>query len=108
MISRPSDEKYYVTKTEMNTRIIRYTEFENVKHNERGPDIHETEWGGTEDCQIIARWCKRDEAILHTQTNIGTVAPYTCNEIGERTIQHMEECGWMNAQRGKNCNSPDI
>jgi hypothetical protein len=55
MISRPSDEGHYVSETEIATRGTRYTEFENVKHNERGPGIHETEWGGTEDCQIIAR-----------------------------------------------------
>jgi hypothetical protein len=52
MISRPSDEGYYVSETEIATRVTRYIEFENVKHNERGPDIHETEWGGTQDCQI--------------------------------------------------------
>ena len=92
MISRPSDEKYYVSKTEINTRITRYTEFENVKHNERGPEIHESEWGGTEDCQIIARWCERDVVILHTKTDRGTVVPYTYNDIGERTIHHMEKC----------------
>jgi hypothetical protein len=32
------------------------------------------------------------------------VVPYTYNEIGERTIQHMEECGWIgDIQRGQNC-----
>ena len=103
MISRPTDEKYYVPKTEIATRATRYNEFENVKHNENGPDIHESEWGGTEDCQIIARWCKRDVVILHTKTDRGTVVPYTYNEIGERTIHHMDECGWMDTQRGKNC-----
>ena len=75
MISRPSDEGYYVSETEIATRVTRYTEFENVRHNERGPDIHETERGGTEDCQIIARWCKHDVAILHTKTDRGTVVP---------------------------------
>ena len=55
MISRPSDEGYYVSKTEIATRVMRYTEFENVKHSERGPDIYETELGGTEDCYITAR-----------------------------------------------------
>ena len=43
MISRPSDEGYYVSETEIATRVTRYTEFENTKHNKRGPDIHETE-----------------------------------------------------------------
>ena len=104
MISRPSDEEYYVSETEIATRVTRYNEFENVKHNERGPDIHESEWGGTEDCQIIARWCKQDVAILHTKTGRGTVVPYTYNEIGERTIHHMEECGWIgDTQRRQNC-----
>jgi hypothetical protein len=105
MISRPSDEKYYVSETEISTRVTRYTEFENVKHNERGPDIHESEWGGTEDCQIIARgWCKRDVVILHTKTDRGTVVPYTYNEIGERTKHHMKECGGIgDTQRGQNC-----
>ena len=42
-------------------------------------------------------------AILHTKTGRGTVVPYTYNETGERTIQHMEACGWINAQRGQNC-----
>ena len=92
MISRPSDEGYYVSETEIATRVTRYTEFENVKQNERGPDIHETEWGGTEDCQITPRWCKRDVIILHTKKDRGTVVPYTHNEIGERTIQHMDSC----------------
>ena len=55
MISRPSDEGYYVSKTEIATRVMRYTEFENVKHSERGPDTYETELGGTEDCYITAR-----------------------------------------------------
>ena len=78
MISRPSDEEYYVTETEIaTTRVTRYTEFGNVKQNERGPDIHETECGGTKDCQIIARWCKRDVTILHTKTDRGIVVPYT-------------------------------
>jgi hypothetical protein len=95
MISRPSDERYYVSETEIATRVMRYIGFENVKHNERGPGIHETEWGGTEDCQIIARWCKRDVAILHTKTDRGTVVPYTYNEKRKRTIHHMEECGWI-------------
>ena len=99
-----ANEKYYVSETEIATRVTRYTEFENVKHNERGPDIHESEWGGTEDCQIIARWCKTDAVILHTKTDRGTVVPYTYNEIGERTIHHMEECGWIgDTQRGQNC-----
>ena len=53
--------------------------------------------------QIIARWCKRDVVILHTKTDRGTLVPYTYNEIGERTIHHMDECGWMDTQRGKNC-----
>ena len=69
MISRPTDEKYYVPKIEIATRATRYNEFENVKHNENSPDIHESEWGGTEDCQIIVRWCKRDVVILHTKTD---------------------------------------
>jgi hypothetical protein len=43
MISRPSDEGYYVSETEIATRVTRCTEFENVKHNKRGPDIHETD-----------------------------------------------------------------
>ena len=106
MISRPSNEKYYVyvSETEIATRVTRYTEFENVKHNERGPDIHESEWGGTEDCQIIARWCERDVVILHTKTDRGTVVPYTYNDIGEKTIHHMETCGWIgDTQRGQNC-----
>jgi hypothetical protein len=56
MISRPSDEGYhYVSGMTKATRVTRYTEFEKVKQNERGPDIHELEWGGTEDYQIIAR-----------------------------------------------------
>ena len=42
-------------------------------------------------------------AILHTKTDRGTVIPYTYNEIGERTIQHMDACGWMSTQRGQNC-----
>ena len=46
---------------------------------------------------------KRDVAILHTKTDRGIVVPYTYNEIGERTIQHMETYGWMNTQRGQNC-----
>jgi hypothetical protein len=104
MISRLSNEENYASETEIATRVTRYTEFENVKHNERGPDIHETEWGGTEDCQIIARWCKRDAAILHNKTDRGTVVPYTYNEIGERNIHHTEECGWIgDTQRGQNC-----
>ena len=41
--------------------------------------------------------------ILHTKADRGTVIPYTYNEIGERTIHHMDECGWMDTQRGKNC-----
>jgi len=104
MVSRPSNEKYYVSETEIATRVTRYNEFENVKHNERGPDIHESEWGGTEDCQIIARWCERDVVILHTKTDRGTVVPYTYNDIGEKTIHHMETCGWIgDTQRGQNC-----
>ena len=32
------------------------------------------------------------------------MVPCTHNEIGERTIHHMEECGWIgNTQRGQNC-----
>ena len=73
MISRPSDEGNYVSETEIATRVTRYTEFENVKHNERGPAIHETEWGGTKYCQIIARWRKPGVVILHTKTDRGTV-----------------------------------
>jgi hypothetical protein len=43
-------------------------------------------------------------AILHTKTDRWTVVPYTYNEIGERTIHHMEECGWIgDTQRGQNC-----
>ena len=56
MISRSSDEQYYVSEAEIVTRVSRYTEFGDIKQNKRGPDIHETEWGGTEDSQIIARW----------------------------------------------------
>jgi hypothetical protein len=92
-ICRPSDEEYCISETEIATRVTRYTEFENVKHNKRGPDLHETEWGGTEDCQIIARWCKRDVAILHTKTDRCTVVQ-----------RNREECGWIgNTQRGQNC-----
>jgi hypothetical protein len=89
MISRPSDEEYYVSETEIATRVTRYTEFENVKHNERGPDIHESEWGGTEDCRIIARWCKRDVAILHTKIrsrNGGTI--HIQRDRGENHTPH--------------------
>ena len=68
MISRPSDKRFYASETEIATRVTRYTEFEIVKHNGRGPDsIHAAAWGGTEDCQIIASWYKRDVAILHTK-----------------------------------------
>jgi hypothetical protein len=70
MISRPSNEKYYVSETETTTRATRCTEFEGVKHNE-GLDIHMPEWGVTEDCQIIASWCKRDATILNTKTDRG-------------------------------------
>ena len=32
------------------------------------------------------------------------MVPYTYNEVGERTIHHMEECGWIgDTQRGQNC-----
>ena len=32
------------------------------------------------------------------------MVPYTYNDIGERTIHHMEECGWIgDTQRGQNC-----
>ena len=48
MISRPPDEKYYVSETEIATRVTRHTEFENVKHtrdrmgrNRRLPDNSE-------------------------------------------------------------------
>ena len=55
----------HVSEAEINTRVTRYTEFAGVKHNIRGPDpdIHVTEWVGTEDCQIIARWIERDVVI---------------------------------------------
>ena len=88
--------------TEIVTRVTRYTEFEGVKH-ERDPDTHEIEWGGTADCQITARWCKRDVAILYTNTDRDTIIPYTYNKIGERTIHHKEECGWIgDTQQGQN------
>jgi hypothetical protein len=99
MISRPSDEKYYVSKTEIATRVTRYTEFENIKHNERGPDIHESEWGGTEDCQIISTWCKRDVAILHTKTNRGTVAIHIQRDRGENHTPHGRM--WMDRRYAK-------
>ena len=42
--------------------------------------------------------------ILHTKTDRGTVVPYTYNKIGEKTIHHIEECGWIgDTKRGKNC-----
>jgi hypothetical protein len=67
----------------------RYTEFEGVKHNERGPDIHVAKGGGIEDHQIIAGWCKRDVAILNTKTDRDTLIPNKYNEIGERTIHRI-------------------
>jgi hypothetical protein len=75
--------------------VMKEAKFENVKHNENGPDIHESEWGGTEDCQIIARWCKRDVVILHTKTDRGTVVPYTYNEIGARANHTPHGRMWM-------------
>ena len=104
MISRPSDERDDVSETEIATRVTRYTGFENVKHNERGLDIRDRMGRNKKYYQIIARWCKHDVVILHTKTDGGTVVPYTYNDLGERTIHHMEECGWIgNTQRGQKC-----
>ena len=103
MTSTPQDGMFYVSDAELNSRVTRYTEFVGVKHNIRVPDLHVMEWSGTKDCQIIARWIKRDAVVLNTITDRRTITPYTHNEIGGRSIQHMEECGGIeDTHRGGN------
>ena len=51
------DKMNYVPEAQINTRVTRCTEFAGAKHNVRALEAHVTvtEWGGTEDCQIITR-----------------------------------------------------
>jgi hypothetical protein len=67
--------EYYLADREVAKREPRYTAMMNVRHNKKGVRIHETEWGGPEDCVAIAKRSGRDVIILHTETDRCTIIP---------------------------------
>jgi hypothetical protein len=75
MMATNMEGPHYISQEERDMREVRYKEFENVQNNVEGPDIHQSEWGGIEDYQVVARWSKRYVVRLNMDTDRCTVIP---------------------------------
>ena len=49
------EEPHYISQEERDVSQVRYKELKNIQNNVEGLYIHPSEWGGIEDCQVVAR-----------------------------------------------------